>query len=46
MRVTLRGLGRVLRTYGQVARSPSYFPLWLGQLLSTFGDTLHYMALT
>ena len=25
--------------------SPSYFPLWLGQLLSSFGDTLHYLAL-
>jgi len=28
-----------------VARSPAYFRLWLGQLLSTFGDTLHYVAL-
>jgi MFS family permease len=45
MRVALRGLGRVLRAYGQVARSPSYFPLWLGQVLSAFGDTLHYIAL-
>lgn len=26
-------------------RSPSYFPLWLSQLLSSFGDTLHYIAL-
>ncbi|MFI5272528.1 MAG: MFS transporter [Ktedonobacterales bacterium] len=26
-------------------RSRSYFPLWLGQLLSAFGDTLHYIAL-
>ena len=26
-------------------RSPSYFPLWLAQLLSSFGDTLHYIAL-
>jgi MFS family permease len=31
--------------YGQVVRSPSYFPLWLAQLLSSFGDTLHYIAL-
>ncbi len=45
MRAALAGLGRVLRSYGQVARSPSYFPLWLGQLLSAFGDTLHYIAL-
>jgi len=45
MRVAPARLGRVLRVYGEVARSPSYFPLWLGQLLSAFGDTLHYIAL-
>ena len=45
MRAAFPGLGRVFREYGQVARSPSYFPLWLGQLLSSFGDTLHYIAL-
>ncbi len=45
MRVVLARVGRVLRAYGQVARSPSYFPLWLGQLTSSFGDTLHYIAL-
>jgi len=37
-------LYRVLRSYVEVARSPSYFPLWLSQLLSSFGDTLHYIA--
>ena len=26
-------------------QSPSYFQLWLAQLLSSFGDTLHYVAL-
>jgi MFS family permease len=31
--------------YGDVIRSRSYFPLWLGQLISNFGDTLHYIAL-
>ncbi len=45
MRVPLPRLGRVLGAYGRVVRSPSYFPLWLGQLLSNFGDTLHYIAL-
>src|SRR3712207_5380830 len=35
----------VLRAYTDVARSPRYFPLWLGQLISNFGDTLHYIAL-
>jgi MFS family permease len=31
--------------YGDVLRSRSYFPLWLSQLISNFGDTLHYIAL-
>lgn len=35
----------MLRSYAQVVRGRSYFPLWLGQLLSSFGDTLHYIAL-
>ena len=42
------GMGRlsgVLRSYASVARGPSFFPLWLGQLISNFGDTLHYIAL-
>jgi MFS family permease len=34
-----------LADYRDVVRSRSYFPLWLGQLLSNFGDTLHYIAL-
>jgi len=38
-------LGDVVRTYRDVVRSPSYFPLWLGQLVSNAGDTLHYIAL-
>jgi MFS family permease len=38
-------LKHVLRSYSEVARSPSYFPLWLSQLVSSFGDTLHYIAL-
>ena len=32
-------------SYGAVIRSRRYFPLWLGQLVSNFGDTLHYIAL-
>ena len=32
-------------SYGEVIRSRRYFPLWLGQLVSSFGDTLHYVAL-
>lgn len=38
-------LGSVLRSYAGVVRSRSYFPLWLSQLVSNFGDTLHYIAL-
>src|ERR687887_2393776 len=42
----MRGrLAAVARAYGRVIASPSYFPLWLGQLVSNFGDTLHYIAL-
>lgn len=32
-------------SYREVLRSPRYFPLWLAQLVSSFGDTLHYVAL-
>ena len=38
-------LGDVGARYVDVAGSPSYFPLWLSQLVSNFGDTLHYIAL-
>jgi MFS family permease len=38
-------LSRVARDYGRVIASPRYFPLWSGQLISNFGDTLHYIAL-
>lgn len=38
----LAGVGRA---YLRVVRSRRYFPLWLGQLVSNFGDTLHYIAL-
>ena len=38
-------VGRVAGSYAEVVRSPSYFPLWLGQLISNFGDTLHYITL-
>lgn len=38
----LAGVGA---SYGSVVRSRRYFPLWLGQLISSFGDTLHYIAL-
>jgi MFS family permease len=31
--------------YARIVRSPSYFSLWLGQLVSNFGDTLNYIAL-
>jgi hypothetical protein len=31
--------------YGSVLRSGAYRPLWLSQLVSNFGDSLHYIAL-
>lgn len=43
--MAVRRLAHVGRAYVAVARSPSYFPLWLSQLVSGFGDTLHYIAL-
>lgn len=43
---TLAGrIGLAVGAYGDVIRSRSYFPLWLGQLVSNFGDALHYIAL-
>ncbi len=44
-RRVIRRLGDVSRAYGSVIGSRAYFPLWLGQLASNFGDTLHYIAL-
>ncbi len=38
-------LVHVGNAYLDVMRSPRYFPLWLGQITSNFGDTLHYIAL-
>lgn len=39
------GIRTVAASYGAVVASRRYFPLWLGQLASSFGDTLHYIAL-
>ena len=41
-------LGRLAatgRAYVDTARSPRYAPLWLAQLVSNVGDTIHYIAL-
>ncbi len=38
-------LTRLAQPYAQVLRNRTYFPLWLGQLVSNFGDTLNYVAL-
>lgn len=35
----------LLTNYSQLIRNRRYFPLWLGQLFSNLGDTLHYIAL-
>lgn len=34
-----------LVSYARLIRNRRYFPLWLGQLISNLGDTLHYIAL-
>lgn len=31
--------------YLKIIHTPGYFPLWLSQLVSNFGDTLNYIAL-
>jgi hypothetical protein len=36
-------LAAAAASYGEVIRRPRYVPLWLGQLVSNFGDTLHYI---
>src|SRR5947208_17199359 len=45
VRSVARRLGNGARAYAGVVSSRTYFPLWLGQLASSFGDTLHYIAL-
>ncbi len=36
---------RFLHPYARILRNRTYFPLWLGQLVSNLGDTLNYVAL-
>lgn len=45
MSARVQRLGRVVAAYSDVISSRRFFPLWLGQLISNFGDTLHYIAL-
>ena len=35
----------LLQKYARLIRNRRYFPLWLGQMVSNLGDTLHYIAL-
>jgi hypothetical protein len=44
-RTVLARLNGVGRSYLRVVRTPAYFPLWLGQLVSNLGDTLNYVAI-
>lgn len=39
------GTHNILTQYARIIKSRTYFPLWLGQLISSFGDTLNYVAL-
>ncbi|GAC1392047.1 MAG: hypothetical protein NVS4B11_07820 [Ktedonobacteraceae bacterium] len=36
---------RVIVPYVTILHNKRYFPLWLGQLVSSLGDTLNYIAL-
>ncbi len=36
---------QLLQSYARLIRNRRYFPLWLAQLISNLGDTLHYIAL-
>lgn len=45
MSTMVRRLVAAVTAYRDVIGSRSYFPLWLGQLISNFGDVLHYIAL-
>ena len=35
----------ILTHYAKIIANRTYFPLWLGQLVSNFGDTVNYIAL-
>lgn len=41
----MRRIGEVARSSADVARSRAHVPLWLSQLASNFGDTVHHIAL-
>lgn len=41
----VRSRDALLQPYARVLRNPAYFPLWLGQLVSSFGDTLNYISI-
>lgn len=38
-------MANLFANYSRLIRNQRYFPLWLGQLISNLGDTLHYIAL-
>lgn len=38
-------MSSLLTSYQRLIQNRRYFPLWLGQLISNLGDTLHYIAL-
>ena len=41
----MAGIQAFLVYYARLIRNRRYFPLWLGQLASNLGDTVHYIAL-
>src|SRR5437870_10412899 len=41
----MRAIRRVVFPYLTIIQNRRYFPLWLGQLVSSLGDTLNYIAI-
>lgn len=39
----MAGIQAILVYYARLIRNRRYFPLWLGQLASNLGDTVHYI---
>jgi MFS transporter, DHA3 family, macrolide efflux protein len=42
---SVRAIHHLLSNYSQLIHNQRYFLLWLGQLISNLGDTLHYIVL-
>ena len=41
----MKAIRRIVLPYLTIIQNRRYFPLWLGQLVSSLGDTLNYIAI-